>query len=72
MKKTSTTPETGRSAKQNLPPGWDEQRIKDVIDYYENQTEEEQLADHEKALAAEVPLLFGPLKAALPPGPGSK
>ena len=28
--------------KQNeFPPGWDEERVQSVIDYYENQTEDE-------------------------------
>jgi len=38
-------------AKQEFPPGWNADRIKQVIAYYENQTEEEQLAEHEAALA---------------------
>ena len=32
--------------KQNeYPPGWDEERVQKVIDYYENQTEDEALAE---------------------------
>jgi hypothetical protein len=39
--------------KQKYPPGWDEQRVKDVIAHYENQTEDEEYAEIEAALKAE-------------------
>lgn len=36
--------------KQNkFPEGWDEARVKRVLDYYENQTEEEAVAEDEAA-----------------------
>lgn len=35
-----------------FPAGWDEQRVREVIDYYESQTEEEAAAEHEAALAS--------------------
>ena len=35
--------------KQKLPKGWDEKKIQDLITYYENQTEDEQVAEHEAA-----------------------
>ena len=38
--------------KQQYPPGWDEKRVQEVIDYYENQTDEERLADIEAARKA--------------------
>jgi hypothetical protein len=38
---------------QNLPPGWDEARIRDVIAHYESQTEDEQFAEIEAALEGE-------------------
>ena len=34
---------------QKLPPGWDEERIREVIAAYENQTEDEQFAEIESA-----------------------
>jgi hypothetical protein len=34
-----------------FPPGWDEQRVREVLDYYENQTDEEAAAEHEAALS---------------------
>ncbi len=35
--------------KQFFPPGWDEERVRKVIAYYDNQTEEEELAEYEAA-----------------------
>ena len=37
--------------KSQFPPGWDDSRVRDVIAYYDNQTDEEALAEHEAALA---------------------
>ena len=40
--------------KQNkFPPGWDEERVQRVIDYYENQTEDEAVAEDEEAFRDE-------------------
>ena len=39
--------------KQNFPPGWDEQRVREVIAHYESQTEDEQFAEIEAAHEAE-------------------
>ncbi len=30
-----------------FPPGWDEEKVKRVIDYYDNQTEDEAVAEDE-------------------------
>ncbi len=30
-----------------FPPGWDEQKVKRVIEYYDNQTEEEAVVEDE-------------------------
>lgn len=35
-----------------FPPGWDEERVKRVIAHYENQTEEEAVAEDEAAYEA--------------------
>jgi hypothetical protein len=43
---------TGRVKKQKLPRGWTEEKIREVLEYYENQTEEEQVAEHEAAYRA--------------------
>ena len=42
-----------KKQKQEYPPGWNEKRVREVIDYYENQTDEEHLAEIEAALRAE-------------------
>jgi hypothetical protein len=55
MKKTSqkkTAQDTGakKARKKYFPPGWDEKRVKEVIAYYDQQTEDEELAEYEAAL----------------------
>lgn len=35
-----------------FPSGWDEQRIRDVLEYYESQTDEEAAAQHDAALSS--------------------
>jgi len=35
--------------KNNFPPGWDESRVKRVIEHYDSQTEYESLAEDEAA-----------------------
>jgi hypothetical protein len=35
--------------KSKFPPGWDEERVKRVLDYYEAQSEEEAVAEDEAA-----------------------
>ena len=32
-----------------FPPGWDEERVRKVLDYYESQTEDEAIAEDEVA-----------------------
>ena len=32
-----------------FPPGWDEERVRSVLEYYESQTEDEAVAEHEAA-----------------------
>ena len=38
-------------SKQKLPPGLTEAKIREIIDHYENQTEEEAVAEDEAAFA---------------------
>ena len=40
-------------SKPKFPPGWDEQRVRQVLAHYENQTEDEQFADIEAAREAD-------------------
>jgi hypothetical protein len=39
--------------KQEYPPGWDEKRVREFIDYYENQSDEEHFAEIAAAQKAE-------------------
>ena len=44
-----------------LPPDWDEDRVREVVDYYEAQTEDEALAEHEAACGrADEPMVSIP------------
>jgi hypothetical protein len=40
-------------SQQKFPPGWDEERVGEVLAYYESQTEDEQFAEIEAAGEAE-------------------
>lgn len=33
----------------NFPPGWDEERVRSVLEYYESQTDDEAVAEAEAA-----------------------
>ena len=35
-----------------FPPGWDEERVRRVLEHYESQTDEEAVAEDEAALSA--------------------
>lgn len=39
--------------KQIFPKGWDEKRVKEVIAYYDKQTENDELAEYETAMKIE-------------------
>lgn len=49
------------------PSGWNEQRVRDVLEHYENQSDQDSVAGHEAALsspehtAMEVPFELVPL-----------
>ncbi len=53
--------------KNQFPKGWDEQRVRRVLSHYESQSEEEQVAEDEKAFkdrertVVEVPVELMPL-----------
>lgn len=38
---------------QKFPPGWDEQRVREVLAHYEGQTDDEEFAEIEAAHEAE-------------------
>jgi len=50
--RSDNTPITG------LPIEWDEKRIQDVIDYYDQQTEDEAIAEAEEALQNDTSTLM--------------
>jgi hypothetical protein len=41
-----------KKKKQNYPAGWDEARVRRLAEHYDNQTEDEQVAEHEAAFRA--------------------
>jgi hypothetical protein len=41
-----------KKAENQFPAGWDEARVRSVIDHYENQTEDEAVAEDEAAFAS--------------------
>ena len=51
---------------QKFPPGWDEARIRRVLDPYEDQTEDEQADEIEAALQAEGVTLMAVPTALVP------
>lgn len=40
-------------SESKFPPGWDENRVRQVLAYYENQSEDEEFAEIEAAREAE-------------------
>jgi hypothetical protein len=54
-------------SKSNYPPGWDDARVRRVLEHYESQTDEEAVAEDEAAFEAtthtamEVPVELVPL-----------
>jgi hypothetical protein len=38
--------------KQKLPRGWSEGRVRKLAEYYDNQSEDDQVAEHEAAMRA--------------------
>lgn len=35
-----------------LPSGWDERRVREILEHYENQSDEEAVAEHKAALSS--------------------
>jgi hypothetical protein len=54
MNKRASAPKVVKRQKQTLPRGWNEDRIREVIDYYDKQTEDEELAEYEAAMSMDV------------------
>ncbi len=53
MKNPKKTPKVQMSQRQEFPRGWDEKRIRKVLAHYENQSEDEAVAEDEAAYEAE-------------------
>jgi hypothetical protein len=52
MKKPAKKANGRTASKQNFPQGWGEERVQKVLAHYENQTEEEAVAEDEAAYEA--------------------
>jgi hypothetical protein len=53
MKKNPKKPKTQKASQSKFPRGWDENRVRKVLEHYENQTEDEAVAEDEAAFEAE-------------------
>ena len=53
MAKRTSTANKKKPPKEWFPKGWDQKRVQAVLDHYENQTEDEELAEYEAAMALE-------------------
>jgi hypothetical protein len=53
MKNHSSAVKKSPISKQKLPTGWDEARVRRVLEHYENQSEDEALAEDEGAYLKE-------------------
>jgi hypothetical protein len=53
MKKQAAPSKTIKRKKQVFPRGWNEKRVREVIDYYDKQTEDEELAEYEAGMKVE-------------------
>jgi hypothetical protein len=51
MKNQKPATKTARRAKQKYPRGWNEKRVRELIAYYDNQTEDEAVTEYETAMA---------------------
>jgi hypothetical protein len=54
MKEQPKMAKTRTAHKQQFPPGWDEARVRKVLAHYENETEEEAVAEDEAAFRRRV------------------
>jgi hypothetical protein len=53
MKKREPASKTARRKKQLFPRGWNEKRVREVIAYYDTQTEDEEVAEYEAGMKVE-------------------
>lgn len=53
---TTASQKEKRMSSNKFPEGWDEARVKRVLQHYETQTDEEAVAEDEAAVALPTPL----------------
>lgn len=53
MKNETKKPQSRTANQQKFPRGWNEERVRKVLAHYENQTEDEALAEDEAAYEVE-------------------
>lgn len=53
MKSPTKKPKARTARRQKLPRGWNEERVRKVLAHYENQSEDEAVAEDEAAYGAE-------------------
>jgi hypothetical protein len=53
MKKAPKKPTKRQARRPKFPRGWDEQRVRKVLEHYEQQTEDEAVAEDEAAFHAD-------------------
>lgn len=49
-----------KHVENRFPPGWDGARVREVLDHYENQSEDEAVAEDEAAFAAATMMAVPP------------
>jgi hypothetical protein len=54
------------SVNDGFPPGWDEKRVREVLDHYESQSEEQAVAEDEAAVEDNSYTLMGVPKELVP------
>ena len=54
------------SKQSKFPPGWDQDRVKRVLDHYESQSEEEAVAEDEAAFDSSVATVMNVPKELVP------
>jgi hypothetical protein len=52
MKSATKTPKQRPARQQKFPPGWNEKRVRKLLAHYENQTEDQAVAEDEAAYEA--------------------
>ena len=63
MKKKAESTGRPQAGKSLFPRGWNAKRVQQVIDFYESQTEDEELAEYEAAMNVDgLSVMFAPTR----------